>query len=290
MTNEQHMEAARLHAIVLTCQRYAPIAAHMIGKYETIWPDHPFVFRVPDGSDTRERLESFGHRIEFLPTHEGEGRGRFRQTVFDLLSGIDDEEWVYWCIDDKYPISLDVRAHNRITSRLRSLDDVDALQLCRVPPLPNSNQLEEGNEHRVDDYVFQRRLTYHRIWVHQFVRAKVLRSLFGSFPEVLASAKEMDPLKDAIVPPSDQRLYVSATSLAVFGESTMGGVLTTNCARSLQSGPGLPAGFEVSPTSRILGGPLEPRPGWTSRSLTRFPRHFLALGRKFRPRPARNHE
>ena len=27
-------------------------------------------------------------------------------TVLHLLTEIDDEEWIYWCVDDKYPIQL----------------------------------------------------------------------------------------------------------------------------------------------------------------------------------------
>lgn len=224
-----------------------------MSRYELLWPDHPFVFRVPDGTSTRPLAHVFSDRIELLTTQEGEGRGRFRQTVFDLLSDIDDDEWVYWCIDDKYPIALDLDVHRNIVNGLHKLHSFDAVQLCRISPRPNSHQLQEEAPLHVGEYSFQRRNTYHRIWVHQFTRAKVLRTLFGAFPEVLASAKEMDYLKDELSPPADQYLYVSKTSYAVFGESTTRGMLTANCARSLMQGPGLPVGFEVSSSTRIMG-------------------------------------
>src|SRR5438046_9676836 len=47
---------SQMKAIVLTCDRFRAITEHMIRQYETLWPDHPFVFRVPyqnlRGSDT----------------------------------------------------------------------------------------------------------------------------------------------------------------------------------------------------------------------------------------------
>ena len=41
----------RIPAIVLSCQRYAPLAEHMIDAYASLWPEHPFLFRLPDGAN-----------------------------------------------------------------------------------------------------------------------------------------------------------------------------------------------------------------------------------------------
>lgn len=281
MSKEQPTKLVRIPAIVLTCQKYAPLSAHMIEGYETIWPNHPFTFRVPDGSNMREHLGRFGDRIDYVSTREGEERGRFRQTIFDLLSGIDDDEWVYWCMDDKYPISLNVQAHETIIQQLSSLQDVDALQLCRVPFRHDSPLLNKGIQLRVDRYAFHQRRTYHRIWIHQFLRARVLRTLFGNFPEVLAEAREMDDIMEHLLPPSTQRLFVSTASHAVFGESTTRGMLTTNCALSLQRGPGLPDGFQVSPKRRIYGTPQTLLQRLISRCRSYLRRLILSLRRRF---------
>src|ERR1043166_9179142 len=86
-----------MKAIVLTCDRFRPMTEHMILQYTRLWPTHPFVFRVPyqlvRGSDT--------DRVEFRQTSEN-----IRATVLELLSDLGDEEWIYWCIDDKYAIQL----------------------------------------------------------------------------------------------------------------------------------------------------------------------------------------
>jgi len=49
------MTRSPIPAIVLTCQKYVPLAEHMIDRYAAVWPEHPFVFRLPDGAAAGRR-------------------------------------------------------------------------------------------------------------------------------------------------------------------------------------------------------------------------------------------
>lgn len=249
-------------AIVLTCQKYVPLAEHMIDCYAVVWPDHPFVFRLPDGAAAREMAPRHPGRVELVPTAEGEGRGRFRAAVLGLLEGLTDDAWVYWCIDDKYVMWLDQRAADGVVQAMRTVTDPDicGLSFARArklfdPMHVSSEQLRIGRQ------MFLRRTSYAQIWLHQFLRVRVLRNLFAGFPEVIESAKEMDTLLLARTLPADQRLYVLDHNAVVFGESTSRGVLTANCAASLSRGRGLPAGFPVGRHRLVVGK----RPSWIQR-------------------------
>ena len=77
------------------------------------------------------------------------------------------------------------------------------------------------------------RRDYRQIWIHQYVRVKVLRHLFMAFPDEIGSAKEMDDLKRKVVKPADHRLFVTNDCHDLYGESTSRGVLTRNCRESL---------------------------------------------------------
>ncbi len=241
-------------AIVLTCQKYVPLAEHMIDRYAAVWPDHPFVFRLPEGSVARETALRHPGRVTLVPTAEGEGRGRFRAAVLGLLEGLADDAWIYWCIDDKYVTWLDRAAAADVVRAVRSVTDPGICGLCFArarklfdPAHISTEQLRIGRQ------TFLRRTSYSQIWLHQFLRVRVLRDLFGGFPDVIASAKEMDALLLARTLPADQRLYVLDHNAVVFGESTSRGVLTANCAASLRRGRGLPAGFPVG-TERLVVG------------------------------------
>lgn len=215
-------------AIVLTHDRNSSVARHMIARYESVWPDHPFTFRVP----YQEQSALFDHpRCEFVQSSPG-----IKQTVGVLLADLPDEEWIYWCLDDKYPIRMDVPRISSITRALvdAARDEISGVLFCRPRRLLDEAHLVGGSLSLGGHTLFERR-QYHRIWIHQFLRVKVIRHLFGCFPDVLEPAKIMDRLKRAVAKPTDHRLWVTDTSYAIFGESMSAGVLTENCLESMNN-------------------------------------------------------
>ena len=242
-------------AVVLTCQRHVPFAEHLVHAYATRWPHHPLVFRLPDGSAARGVAERHPRRVQLVPTAEGEGRGRFRDTVLDLVGDLHDEDWVFWCIDDKYPIRLDVPRLDAVVGQLDRSTHVDGFAICRSPSSDRPGDPDPTDTLDAAGLVWQRRTSYRKIWLHQFLRVKVLRHLFGSFPPLIERARHMDDLKDRLTLPADHRIYVTTTNLATFGESTIDGAITANCARSMRAGRGLPEGFPVSRRSMVVGRP-----------------------------------
>ena len=201
----------KIKAIVLTCDRYRAITRHVIFQYDRLWPDHPFVFHIPyqelGGTDTK--------RVKYL-TSPSDIKG----TVLHLLANIDDEEWIYWCVDDKYPIELPTLSSPRLT-----------LYPDKIKNLFGDIYLE--------------RKGWSQIWIHQILRAKVLRHLFTHLPDHIPSAKAMDDLKDEVAKLPEHRLFVTEKNFAVFGESTRRGDITQNCYESMMAaGIELPEWFQ----------------------------------------------
>src|SRR6266508_118145 len=87
----------KIKAIVLTCDRWRAITRHLILKYELLWPVHPFMFHFP----YQELRGTYPARIK---SHAAPAA--ITGTILPLLPDIDDEESIYWCVDDKYPIQL----------------------------------------------------------------------------------------------------------------------------------------------------------------------------------------
>lgn len=240
-----------LPAIVLTCDRYHPFATHMILRYETVWPSHPFTFHVP--YQERPLGATAGcSRIEPRRTH-----APIRATVLDLLAEFDDQAWVYWCIDDKYPIEFAQPAVAQLAEAVSSdpLPGIDGLSCCRCRKLLLPQHLTGERRVGPGGMALLGRNDYSQIWLHQFLRVKVLRHLFLHLPERVDEAKALDSLKYGVALPPDHRLYVVETNLAVFGESTLGGRMTANCVASFKSsGLEMPDGFGQHETQvRIMG-------------------------------------
>jgi len=218
----------------MTFDRNRALTDHMIFKYAKLWPDHPFQFRVP--------YQELGpspasERIEYRRTPAG-----IKETMLTLLKDLPDDELIYWCIDDKYPIRLDVPRIARIYEWLSSerATEVSGLLYCRCRHMWDERYLTGETISDPSGNEYLERANYAQIWVHQFLRAGVIRRLFESFREVIDYPRRMDRMKDVLSKPADHRLFVSRRNLAAFGESAEWGVLTLNCRRSLAAN-GLPA-------------------------------------------------
>lgn len=88
-------------------------------------PDIPFTFRIP--FQDPERCLEGGNR-EYIQTDPG-----IKKTVLGLLQDLDDEEWIYWCTDDKYPVKLDLTIAVEIYEKILGGVSVDtcAVLFCK---------------------------------------------------------------------------------------------------------------------------------------------------------------
>lgn len=241
-----------MRAIVLSFDRNRPFVEHMIHRYQALWPENPFKFRVPFQSE--EALRDSVGAIEFIPTPRA-----ITPTVLELVRDLPDDEWVLWAIDDKYPIYLDVPVVEGILEWLPTIRDpaISGVLFCRVRKMLDESYLSGAEIVSTRGEVFLERTTYEQIWIHQFLRVKVLRHLFESMPREpidTNGAAIMDELKAAVRLPPDHRLFVSKENHAAFGESTTRGKVTRNCSASMKKARiSLPPDIQRSPDWITMG-------------------------------------
>jgi hypothetical protein len=252
------MSGESLKAIILTYDRHRVMTQHMIAQYGQLWPDHRFMFRIPyqtlgGANSTREEY------VETPPDIRG--------TVLKLIADLYDEEWIYWCVDDKYPIALRVEKISHCFELARQQDDLAGLLCCRCRITLDEPEVSliPGSERTMQDgAILLERRKWYQIWIHQFLRVKVLRYFFSHMPKEISNAKMMDELKNDIPKPDNLHLFVTEENYAVFGESTQRGVITENCHRSIRaSGLKLPEWFSRSNGNYVTMGELSD--GKTSR-------------------------
>ncbi len=239
-----------MKAIVMTCDRYRALTQHMILQYERLWPNHPFVFMIP----YQTLRETDSARTKYVKSPEG-----IRSSVLELLSDVEDEEWVYWCADDKYPIRFVTEAIERLLVFVRQSREMSGLLFCRCRALLGQPELTLFPTELVSSSgdVLLERKTWNQIWIHQFLRAKVLRYFFSQMPAHIPGAKAMDTYKENIEKLPEHRLFVTKENFAVFGESTHGGVLTRNCYKSIRASKiELPAWLQRAGRERVTMGKL----------------------------------
>ena len=156
---EKLMESVK--AIVMTCDKYRALNDHMIFKYAQLWPNHPFHFRVPY-QELAPTMATDKVEYKKTPIH-------IKSTVLTLLDDLDDEELIYWCIDDKYPVKINRPRIEKIYQWLakEKASAVSGILFCRCRRMWDNKYLT--GQTIVDDLknVYIERKGYEQIWIHQ---------------------------------------------------------------------------------------------------------------------------
>ena len=93
-----------------------------------------------------------------------------------LLDGLDSAEWVFWCVDDRFPIALDAARATRIAEQLGGLaETVEEVKLLRWKEPWLSERMVIGETRFRPQAPGSRARGF---WHHHFVRAGVLRAAF----------------------------------------------------------------------------------------------------------------
>ena len=114
-----------MKGIVLSFDPHLEIANLLVETYNRLWPDHRFQFRIPfTNRDPRSIFRA--QNVEFISTPPD-----IRSTVESLLRNLPEDEFVFWCIDDRYPIEIFettvLRTVRDFASEVSS--DVDSIKL-----------------------------------------------------------------------------------------------------------------------------------------------------------------
>ena len=221
----------KINAIVLTYDENRIYTENMIKSYENIWPDHPFIFNVPYQNLNQINVNS---KVVFHKSNPD-----IHSTMHTLLKNFDNNEMIYWCIDDKYPIKLNLKKIKEIIKfiRINNHYNLDGLIFCRCRRLNYSNNVRNSNIKFFENLKILERKSYHQIWIHQFLKVKILKFVFSrlgslEFP-YKNNQKSMDYMINKLNKPKKQKLFVTKKNFAIYGESTVKGVITLNCKENL---------------------------------------------------------
>lgn len=227
-----------MKAIVLTYDRNHPLADHMIQTYERLWPFNSFVFRIPFQADPAYLLGKYKNKVEMV-----ESPPDIKNTVLTLLQDLPDSEWVYWCIDDKFLLDVNIKkvaaCHDWVLGI--SEDNIQGVMFCRCRRLLEEENLKMDQQCVAPDgQRYVARKNYYQFWIHQYLRVVVLRELFESFPDEPFVAKQMDVFTGqekglkVMQFKEGREMYVSLDNYASFGESSRGGRITAQCYESMR--------------------------------------------------------
>ncbi len=224
-----------MKAIVLSYDRNLPFVDHMISTYQKFWPNNLFVFRVPYQNYPDFLQKKYGEKVELIKTGSP-----IKATILKLLEDLNDEDWVYWCMDDRYLIKCNVEKAQALYEYVLNIQDkrVCIVQILRTfrdksadKFVKKKQEVVSNEKVNIVESIFSDTDKLVDIWSHQFLRVKVLKRIFQSFPDQKFVAKDMDSFEKTKL--IGEKIWMSKDNLFILGESTHRGELTENCISSL---------------------------------------------------------
>jgi hypothetical protein len=158
-----------MRAILLGYDKHFGFIELTYKAYMALWATCPFKFRIPVNDRSNPDFEFFTDKpnVELIDSPTA-----FKATARALLDGVDDDDWVYWCVCDRYPSELNVQSISTIYQHITSgrADSYNAIRLV------NLHEQVVPHPVHIDDLTFFPKVGYMAgFWHHQFLRTKVLR-------------------------------------------------------------------------------------------------------------------
>ena len=89
-----------MKAIVLSFDPHLEIANLLVESYNRLLPECPFHFRIPF-TERNPKSIFRAKNVEFVRTPP-----EIRSTMENLLRDLPPDEFIFWCVDDRYPIEI----------------------------------------------------------------------------------------------------------------------------------------------------------------------------------------
>jgi hypothetical protein len=214
-----------MYGIVLSFDRQLPFVELMLAQYKRLWSDCPLIFRVPYNDSAPQGLQNQDY-VELLKSPKP-----ISETMRVLLQDIDDEDFVFWAIDDRYPVKVQEGVLQKTYEWLLSNPDVvDAVKFTTS----RNFTIDDDTFYKIANQMFYKVSGTDGFYHHHFIRAKYLRHYF--FEENLPENYHIRTFHDYLrLQAIDSRIAVPSQSLIHFAEPAHIGKLTINALADLKT-------------------------------------------------------
>jgi hypothetical protein len=161
-----------MKAIVLSFDRQHPYVELSYRMYMDLWPECPFTFRVPWNNIKPKSLMGYPN-IELIQCDKD-----IRLTMQALLEDIEDNEWVYWCIDDRFPISINVSEMSKLYNNLHQYEEFYYVRPFSYKYF-NKNNTPNTILSKSPQFSIQSNTHEYGYYMHHFCKAHILKTLFS---------------------------------------------------------------------------------------------------------------
>ena len=139
--------------------------------YMDLWPECPYHFYIP--WNQREPKYFISKPNVTLV----QCSSRIMPTMQALLANVEDDDWVYWCIDDRFPVSIDAVGMQQLYEELHDYDEFDFVKpFC--PPSPRRRVVKYLKFNSSDEYKIQSNEVKWGYYMHHYCKAYMLKRVY----------------------------------------------------------------------------------------------------------------
>lgn len=224
-----------MKALVLTYDKQVGLAELVVKSYMALWKDCPLQFVIPRNDDSSPHFDFLAAQknVSLVRTPPG-----IHGTMAALLDGFEDEAWVYWCIDDRYPIKIEQAAMQKVLDFIASgaAEHLNAIKLMHWKETVDPSCAEFCIGDRT--FRFQTRSSPAGFWHHHFLRVKALKDVFvGSAADGVADTpaalNQYYFQKVALSDGFKSRAFPADGPIIQLGETLANGLLLANACDAL---------------------------------------------------------
>lgn len=210
-----------MRAIVLTYDDRHKYAELLYNMYMKLWPECEINFHIPYNQNFIPFM-SERDNITLVNCDKD-----INTTMELLLDGLSDDDWVYWCCDDRFPTRINTQQIKRVYKNVHQLSEYDFIK-------PYTHPLCKPHTQYIDnDISLQASGPQWGFWMHHFCKVGVLRDVFSQ-PNCKTIYDYHDNILTGVVMNNISGICYNK-NLITFGEPTIEDQLTEIGAKYLEN-------------------------------------------------------
>lgn len=137
--------------------------------YMDLWPTCPYHFYIP-WNKYQPKYFIGKSNVTLIQCSS-----RIMPTMQALLTNVDDDDWIYWCIDDRFPTSIDIVGMQQLYDHLNNYDKFDFVRPFHRNTI-NSSLFDFFDVD--DEYLIQNKKQEWGYYMHHYCKAYMLKRIY----------------------------------------------------------------------------------------------------------------
>ncbi len=161
-----------MKAIMLSYDKNHKYCELTYRMYMNLWPECPYHFYIP-WNECKPQYFINQPNVTLVQCSS-----RIMPTMQALLAEIEDDDWVYWCIDDRFPVYIDRISMQQLHEHLHDYKEFDFVRPYYLAVVDRILARRSFKFHSSGEYIIQNIVHRWGYYMHHYCKAHMLKRIF----------------------------------------------------------------------------------------------------------------